>query len=289
MNFSTIALFLLRSSTCSGIFPAPLQHRKQGECVNGRMEDLRGEAAHPPSLKVEELVLTEEECKQLVDTTSEEEFDQGATVSGIRFYTKIDIAEDLYKKLRDPSLARNGKLEVYISRVLETSMPHRDGYYNNSHLGVSEGALVDEEVTMLFLNDNAGASFIYGEEKVPVKCGTKVTFNGGHTHNTEVLAGGAVMFLGPHTVSSGLNSENYDGQCEELEVSKGGVCSCAACDRNLENNYDGDYVNSCCAKEEYISSCVSTDDYLTDPDQCPDVKSSKCCKSSKMPKSIKNP
>ena len=162
MNLSIVAsllLLLLGPSAVhvSAIFPAPLELRKQGECIDGRKKDLRGEAAHPPSLKVEELVLTEEQCQQLVNTTTEEEFDNGSTVDGFRFYTKINVAEDLYQKLRDPSLARNGNLEMPISRVHESSMPHRDGYYGNAHLGVPEGALVEEEVTMIFLNDNFGA------------------------------------------------------------------------------------------------------------------------------------
>ena len=187
-------------------------------------------------------VLTEEECQQLVNTTSEEEFDQGRTVSGVRFFIKIDIAEGIYKKLRDPSLARDGKLEVSISRVLKSSIPHRDGYYGNYHLGVPEGALVDEEVTILFLNNNHGASFVYGNEKVPVKCGTKVTFNGGYTHNTEVLAGGTVKFLGPLTVASGLKSGFFGGQCG---TATGGYCSCPACDS--ANGLSGaEFSQSCC-------------------------------------------
>ena len=209
---SLLLLLLLGPSAVSAIFPAPLELRKQGECIDGWKADLRGDAAHPPSLKVEELVLTEEQCQHLIETTAEEEF--GSTLDRLRFFNTIGIAEDLYEKLRDPSLARDGKLDVPISRVLETTRPHRDRYHGDDALGVPEGALVDEEVTVLFLNDNQGASFVYGNEKVPVKCGTKVTFNGGHTHNTELLAGGTVKFLGPITVGSGLRSGSYDGQCE---------------------------------------------------------------------------
>ena len=214
-------------------------------------------------------VLTEEECQQLVNTTSEEEFDQGRTVSGVRFFIKIDIAEGIYKKLRDPSLARDGKLEVSISRVLKSSIPHRDGYYGNYHLGVPEGALVDEEVTILFLNNNHGASFVYGNEKVPVKCGTKVTFNGGHTHNTEVLAGGTVKFLGPLTVSSGLISEDYAGQCE-CPFTQGVFCSCGACDAG--NGLGGtESADSCCCPQEGdagLEWCKGQSEYDQDPSIC---------------------
>ena len=273
MNLSiatSLLLLLLGPSVVSAIFPAPLELRKQGECIDGHKKDLRGDAAHPPSLKVEELVLTEEQCQQLLNTTTDEEFDNGSTVSGVRFFTKIDIAEDVYKKLRDPSLAKDGKLEVSISRVLKTTPSHRDGYYGNDHLGVPEGALVDEEVTLLFLNDNYGASFVYGNEKVPVKCGTKVTFNGGHTHNTELLAGGTVKFLGPLTMSSGLISVDYDGQCES-SIYSGCFCSCAACD--AENLYGGtSYVDSCC--NDYTGNapagtCVDAFAYNNDPSICP--------------------
>lgn len=301
MNISCIAaslLLLLGPSAVhvSAIFPAPLELRKQGECIDGWKADLRGDAAHPPSLKVEELVLTEEECQQLVNTTSEKEFDNGRTVSGVRFFTKIDVAEDVYKKLRDPSLAKDGKLEVSISRVLETSTPHRDGYYGNS--GVPEGALVDEGVILLFLNDNHGASFVYGNEKVPVKCGTKVTFNGGHTHNTELLAGGTVKFLGPLTVSSGLISVDYDGQCENPARRLGGFeCSCSACDAEKgtpssidpENNSPSNAF-SCCdpsvAPTPAPGECVSPQAYIKNPSLCPPV-SSKGGKSTKSQKSTK--
>ena len=242
MNLSIAAsLLLLCPSGVSAIFPAPLQLWKEDECIDGRNEDLRGEAAHPPSLKVEELVLTEEECLHLIDATAEEEFDNG-TVSNYRSFIKIDVAEDFYQKLRDPSLARDGKLEVPISRVLQTTTPHRDGYYGSAHLGVQDGALVDEEVTLLFLNDNPGSNFVYGEEKIPVKCGTKVTFNGGYTHNTEVLAGGTVKFLGPLTVASGLKSGFFGGQCG---TATGGYCSCPACDS--ANGLSGaEFTQSCC-------------------------------------------
>jgi len=305
MNLSIVAsllLLLLGPSAVhvSAIFPAPLELRKHGECIDGRKKDLRGEAAHLPTLKVEELVLTEEQCQQIVNTTSEEEFDQGRTVSGVRFFTKIEIAEDVYKKLRDPSLAKDGKLEVSISRVLETSTPHRDGYYGNS--GVPEGALVDEEVTLLFLNDNHGASFVYGNEKVPVKCGTKVTFNGGHTHNTELLGGGTVKFLGPLTVSSGLNSEDYDGQCEnitDLQLKGDQFCSCAACDaeKGTPSSIDPTHPDepcafSCCdlsvAPTPAPGQCVDSNTYAKNPSLCPPV-SSKGGKSSKSQKSTKGP
>ena len=288
MNLSCIAasLLLLGPSTVSAIFPAPLELRKQGECVHGRKKDLRGEAAHLPTLKVEEHVLTEEECQQLVNTTSEEEFDQGRTVSGVRFFTKIEIAEDVYKKLRDPSLAKDGKLEVSISRVLETSTPHRDGYYGNS--GVPEGALVDEGVILLFLNNNYGASFVYGNEKVPVKCGTKVTFNGGHTHNTELLGGGTVKFLGPLTVSSGLNSEDYDGQCENPDKKDlQQTCSCSACDAEKGTPCSIDALKtktdySCCdvSVDPTLSSCVGSVAYAKNPSVCPPFPSSTCAPSS---------
>ena len=88
MNLSIAAsLLLLRPSAVSAIFPAPLELRKQGECIDGWRDDLRGDATHPPSLKVEELVLTEEQCQQLVNTTAEEEF--GSTLDRLRFFNTI--------------------------------------------------------------------------------------------------------------------------------------------------------------------------------------------------------
>ena len=134
---------------------------------------------------------------------------------------------------------------------------------------------------MLYLNDNPGASFVYGNKKVPVKCGTKVTFNGGHTHNTEVLAGGTVKFLGPITVASGLRSGSYDGQCETVLFGPGS-CSCRACDASLPPSPGVllDISSKCmCSCTSYVGICTvpvgSTCKYTT-PVFVPSFASRRC-------------
>ncbi|GMI49750.1 hypothetical protein ScalyP_jg440, partial [Parmales sp. scaly parma] len=84
------------------------------------------------------------------------------------------------------------------TRVMTASQAlHRDRYVN----GDTEGGALNERVSFLILNDNPKAKFVYGENEVPIKKGSLVTFDGNVQHRT-IIDQGVVNLLGPWAVDT---------------------------------------------------------------------------------------
>ena len=77
--------------------------------------------------------------------------------------------------------------------ISKTTKVHQD-----HHL---DGKLATEQVGFVFLNDNDEATFVHGDEKVLVKSGRMVAFQGDVPHNM-VIHSGNVKLLGPFALSS---------------------------------------------------------------------------------------
>ncbi|KAL9178814.1 hypothetical protein ACHAXT_003945 [Thalassiosira profunda] len=139
------------------------------------------------------------------------------------------------------------------------TVPHRD-----SKVGGDGKFADDEDVMFVCLNDNEGAYFQIGEDKVPIEAGTLVTFKGNQVvHNTVVPSGTEVRLLGPITsrdLAGALSS------CTAIDK--------AACEGTNTGNpafccvWTGDDVNPCqesvsldeCSSSSESSSEDSSDD-----------------------------
>lgn len=85
---------------------------------------------------------------------------------------------------------------IPINVLFETSPRHTDGLKFQGDRAFAEDMPGDLSVAFIPLEDNDQAFFDHGEERVLIKKGTMVTFDGAIKHNT-VLLGGSVQFLGP--------------------------------------------------------------------------------------------
>jgi hypothetical protein len=184
-------------------------------------------------MRIEENTLTNGECERLVQSAPEGAFND--TRLGHLHFTYLTADENLLETLFGTG-TEHSSCEIPIFHVLEASKPHQDRCNDEDSNMETYGTIVDEEVILLFLNDNPNAFFHYGEEKIPLKCGTKLVFHGGYTHHVEVNSG-VVKFLGPVTSSTcsfvgcgggagdphikKWNGESYDyhGECDLVLVS----------------------------------------------------------------------
>lgn len=158
----------------------------------------------PRFIEIETNVLTPEECAQILRDSPE---DSVFVAQGPRARTIMPVARDIFNRFvnksafgEDPSFAARA---LPITRVTETTGRHQDHYVEHSDPN-RLGQVVDEAIVLMYLNDNPDAGFVYGDQRVPAKCGTKVTFHGGYSHFTELPPGGQpIKFLGPSTHSQG--------------------------------------------------------------------------------------
>jgi len=108
------------------------------------------------------------------------------------------------------------KIPVVTSLISKTTTVHKDHH--------RDGHLAAEQVGFVFLNDNEDASFVHGNEQVPVRSGNMVAFQGDIPHNT-VVRSGNVQLLGPFALSSfqpvGEPSESI---CEQEDCIDCGCC-----------------------------------------------------------------
>ena len=84
------------------------------------------------------------------------------------------------------------------TRVMTASSAlHSDRYVN----GDMRGGPLNERVSFLILNDNSQAKFLHGDNEVPIKKGSLVTFDGNVKHRT-IIDQGVVNLLGPWAVDT---------------------------------------------------------------------------------------
>ena len=260
----------------------------------------------PAFITVEENVITIGECNAILNNIEEEKFKE--TRNGYRYFTQVELEDNVMHKFNDcygnscsdsdgglsiisddVTAARN---VVPISRVTTTTKIHQDRHYagNNDE---DVGSIVDESIVILYLTDNPGASFVYNahqpndEKRVPVKCGTKLTFHGGYPHHTVmndfgVVGGGidsrssasaaatttAVKFLGPVTaMSNRVVGDFYAGPCENLSAAVGSECSCQSCDLALPTPIP--FAGCCQSSQPIPEECIDPVQYINDPSLCP--------------------
>ena len=87
------------------------------------------------------------------------------------------------------------------TRVMTASSAlHSDRYVN----GDTRGGPLNERVSFFILNDNSQAKFLHGDNEVPIKKGSLVTFDGNVKHRT-IIDQGVVNLLGPWAVDTKLS------------------------------------------------------------------------------------
>lgn len=103
-------------------------------------------------------------------------------------------AEDLQRLLHaigDRRLVHT-PMKVKSTIVTGDTDPHMDAKLNGDEFED------EEEILIMFLNSNPGATFQVGEDKIPVEAGTLVKFKGNSVlHNTVMPSGTEVHILGP--------------------------------------------------------------------------------------------
>ncbi|GMI52964.1 hypothetical protein ScalyP_jg70 [Parmales sp. scaly parma] len=140
------------------------------------------------------------------------------------------------------------------TRVMTASSAlHSDRYVN----GDMRGGPLNERVSFLILNDNSQAKFLHGENEVPIKKGSLVTFDGNVKHRT-IIDQGVVNLLGPWAVDTKL-SVGFD--CADY------ICP-GTCKRlSLFEVYDGCSDSSDCG--EWECCCSDNNDCNLEIPTCP--------------------
>ena len=120
----------------------------------------------------------------------------GISSDNNRQYSEAELSNEeiqyFLNSIGDKRPIRVGMMNFRTTLITGNTNPHKD-------MKVSGNAFSDDEdVMFVFLNDNDGAYFQIGDDKVPAKKGTMVKFNGHRVlHNTVVPSGTEVRLLGP--------------------------------------------------------------------------------------------
>jgi hypothetical protein len=148
-------------------------------------------------------LLDKEECEHFgsqLDTLVKNGASNVAQRIASRMHGSARVSSDILQRIRDATgkedCANQDEDHVTIptSLITASTVRHVDRHRE-------DGTIADEQVAFVFLNDNKDASFVIGDEKVPVISGNMIMFNGNVEHNT-VVKSGVVRLLGPFAVSS---------------------------------------------------------------------------------------
>jgi hypothetical protein len=115
--------------------------------------------------------------------------------------TKIDAS--LVDRLKEVGAAKSVQTghsaEIKTTHLTQSSVPHVDNVEDQED---SSWDVVEEEVSLVFLNDNPNAFFVHGEDRIPVVAGNMVVFRGGQVRHYTEVESGEVHLLGPFEAHS---------------------------------------------------------------------------------------
>jgi hypothetical protein len=115
--------------------------------------------------------------------------------------TKIDAS--LVDRLKGVGAAKSVQTghntEIKTTHLTQSSAPHIDHVEDQEDFSWD---VVEEEVSLIFLNDNPNAFFVHGEDRIPVVAGNMVFFHGGQVMHCTEVDSGEVHLLGPFKTHS---------------------------------------------------------------------------------------
>lgn len=147
--------------------------------------------------------------------------------ASVKYFGETHLSADLQQHIQEvilddscsEELPKDGA-KVCIKRLTETTNSHRDTFVMRP-----DRQVVKDTVAFIALNSNKRAKFVHGEEEVPIKAGSLITFSGNQCHRT-IVNDGHVKIAGPFHVSS-MEYVGNSGESDETCIDQNENQSCS--------------------------------------------------------------
>lgn len=123
--------------------------------------------------------------------------------ASVKYFGETKLSAELLARIHEKVLGKSCSEEspkngatVRIQELSKTTDSHPDKFVMRP-----DRQIVEDTVAFIALNSNKRAEFVHGDEKVPIRAGSLVTFPGSTRHHT-VVNSGNVKIAGPFHVAS---------------------------------------------------------------------------------------